>query len=94
LKRLQTNFRKEKKMKLPDLLDTKPFNALSIVLLLLVATSIILTPYAVRGSWRDVAVKVSDISLSVSFDALGRHYDEDALNLADYVAWQSVAIQI
>ena len=79
-------------MKLSDLLDTKPFNALTITLALLVAISIILTPYAVRGTWKDVAVKVSDISLTVSFEALNGYYPEDLLKNVDYFAWQITPI--
>jgi|GEM_PF-4321905 len=82
-------------MKLSDLLDTKPFNALTIALALLIAISIILTPYAVRGIGKDVAVKVNDISwssLSVSFEALNGYYPEDLLKNVDYFAWQITPI--
>jgi hypothetical protein len=78
-------------MKLSDVLDTRPFNALTIALGLLIAVSFILAPSLPKGTWHDRAVSFREIDLSLLFT--GGYYPEDLLNHVDYFAWQSITVQ-
>jgi hypothetical protein len=79
-------------MKLSDLLDTRPFNVLTVALTLFLLTSSVFVPFASGGKWRIIESKLNDITSSIPWEAISSENSIEALQVIDYSAMQTVPI--
>ncbi len=80
-------------MKLSDLLDTKPFNALTVALAVFLLTSIVSVPESLGGKWHGIVSQLHDAATGVSLETLNWEHSLEILKLIDYSAMQTVPLQ-
>lgn len=80
-------------MKLSDLLDTRPFNALTCALGVFLLTSIMYAPGALEGNWHSIFSKLNEAVIDSSLESLRWDNSLETITLIDYSAMQTAPVQ-
>jgi hypothetical protein len=80
-------------MKLSDLLDTRPFNVLTVALAVFLLTSSVFVPFSSSIKWHAIASKFNDITSNIPWEAISGEYSLEAFKVIDYSAMQTVPLQ-